>query len=84
MKPEAVLGKYLAVAAVAAVAEVSVIAVADKRWGETPAAIITAAPTADIDEATVHAYRRDELSDYKSAATSCCVRSRCPGYRAEK
>ncbi|ORB32320.1 class I adenylate-forming enzyme family protein [Mycolicibacterium parafortuitum] len=48
----------------AGVAEVAVIAVADERWGETPAAIITPAD-ATLDESTVIAHCETQLSDYK-------------------
>jgi fatty-acyl-CoA synthase len=48
------------------VAEVAVIAAADERWGETPAAIITIAPGRDgPDEADVIAHCEEYLSDYK-------------------
>ncbi|MDW5610697.1 class I adenylate-forming enzyme family protein [Mycolicibacterium sp. D5.8-2] len=46
------------------VAEVAVIAVADERWGETPAAIITAAEGA-LDQSAVIAHCEEQLSDYK-------------------
>ena len=48
------------------VAEVSVIAAPDARFGETPAAIITVARGAEgLDEATVVAHCERQLSDYK-------------------
>lgn len=56
---ETVIGKL------PAVAEVAVIAVADERWGETPAAIITPLEGAGLDEATVIAHCQEQLSDYK-------------------
>ncbi|WBP93682.1 AMP-binding protein [Mycolicibacterium neoaurum] len=48
------------------VAEVAVIAVADERWGETPAAIVTIAPDGpEIDESSVVDHCAEQLSDYK-------------------
>ncbi len=48
------------------VAEVAVIAAADDRWGETPAAVITVAENhPGLDEATVVAHCEAVLSDYK-------------------
>ena len=55
-----------AIASLAGVAEVAVIAAPDPRFGETPAAIITAAPGAEnLDEAAVIAHCEQLLSDYK-------------------
>jgi fatty-acyl-CoA synthase len=55
-----------AIASLAGVAEVAVIAAADPRFGETPAAIITVAAGAEsLDEATVIAHCEQLLSDYK-------------------
>jgi fatty-acyl-CoA synthase len=48
------------------VAEVAVIAASDRRFGETPAAIITVTPeAAGLDEAAVIAHCERLLSDYK-------------------
>ncbi len=47
------------------VQEVAVIAAADARFGETPAAIITLAAGSDLDEATVIRHCESVLSDYK-------------------
>ena len=46
------------------VAEVAVIAVADEKWGETPAAIITPSGVS-LDRAAVIAHCEAQLSDYK-------------------
>lgn len=46
------------------VAEVAVIAVADEKWGETPAAII-APSDGTLDQAAVIAHCESQLSDYK-------------------
>jgi fatty-acyl-CoA synthase len=55
-----------AIASLSGVAEVAVIAAADPRFGETPAAIITVAPGAEnLDEAAVIAHCEQLLSDYK-------------------
>lgn len=54
------------IASLPGVAEVAVIAAADPRFGETPAAIITVAPGAEkLDEAAVIAHCEKLLSDYK-------------------
>ena len=54
------------IASLDGVAEVAVIAAADPRFGETPAAIITVAPGANgLDEAVVVAHCERLLSDYK-------------------
>ncbi|TXI46242.1 MAG: long-chain fatty acid--CoA ligase [Mycobacterium sp.] len=47
------------------VAEVAVIAAADPRFGETPAAIVTVAPGAVLDEQAVVAHCEALLADYK-------------------
>ncbi len=47
------------------VAEVAVIAAKDARFGETPAAIITVSPGADLTERSVVAHCERLLSDYK-------------------
>ncbi|MGV0739725.1 AMP-binding protein [Mycobacterium syngnathidarum] len=48
------------------VVEVSVIAVHDERWGETPAAVVVVSGGRDVvDEATITAHCADVLSDYK-------------------
>ena len=55
-----------AIAGLEGVAEVAVIAAADPRFGETPAAIITVAPGANVlDEAAVVVHCEQLLSDYK-------------------
>ena len=55
-----------AIASLDGVAEVAVIAAADPRFGETPAAIITVAPEAKgLDEAAVIAHCEQLLADYK-------------------
>jgi fatty-acyl-CoA synthase len=55
-----------AIASLDGVAEVAVIAAADARFGETPAAIITKSPDAkDLDEAAVIVHCERLLSDYK-------------------
>lgn len=53
------------IATLPGVAEVAVIAVADERFGETPAAIITVADGVDLDESAVVAHCENLLSDYK-------------------
>lgn len=53
------------IGALPAVAEVVVIAATDERWGETPAAIITVTEQTALDEGTVVAHCREQLSDYK-------------------
>lgn len=56
----------IVIGTLAGVAEVAVIAVADERWGETPAAIITlAADGPQIDESAVIGHCTEQLSDYK-------------------
>lgn len=56
----------MAIAELEGVAEVAVIAAADPRFGETPAAIITLEPEVEgLDEATVIAHCEQLLSDYK-------------------
>jgi fatty-acyl-CoA synthase len=47
------------------VEEVAVLAAADARFGETPAAIITLAANSNVDEAAVIAHCESLLSDYK-------------------
>lgn len=47
------------------VVEVAVIAVADERWGETPAAIVVADSQSGVDQAAVIAHCTEQLSDYK-------------------
>jgi len=47
------------------VAEVAVIAAADPRFGETPAAIVTVASGAVLDEQAVVAHCEALLADYK-------------------
>lgn len=54
-----------AIGALSGVAEVAVIAVADPRFGETPAAIITVADGSGPDEAAVVRHCETVLSDYK-------------------
>lgn len=54
-----------AIAGLDGVAEVAVIAAHDSRFGETPAAIITVADNAQLDEAAVIAHCERVLSDYK-------------------
>jgi fatty-acyl-CoA synthase len=55
-----------AIASLDGVADVAVIAAADPRFGETPAAIITVAPEAKgLDEAAVIAHCEQLLADYK-------------------
>ncbi|WP_059021245.1 AMP-binding protein [Mycobacterium sp. M26] len=53
------------IATLGGVAEVAVIAVADERFGETPAAIITVTGGAALDESAVVAHCEKLLSDYK-------------------
>src|SRR6516164_3280466 len=56
----------VAIASLDGVAEVSVIAARDPRFGETPAAIVTvAADSQGLDEAAVVAHCEKVLSDYK-------------------
>ena len=56
----------VAIASLDGVAEVSVIAARDPRFGETPAAIVTvAADSEGLDEAAVVAHCEKVLSDYK-------------------
>lgn len=54
-----------AIGALDGVAEVSVIAAHDERFGETPAAILTLAPGADVDEKDVVAHCERVLADFK-------------------
>ncbi|TDO10101.1 fatty-acyl-CoA synthase [Mycobacterium sp. BK086] len=54
-----------AIAAIDGVDEVAVIAAPDPRFGETPAAIITVAAGASLDESAVVAHCEAVLSDYK-------------------
>lgn len=53
------------IAALDGVAEVAVIAAADPRFGETPAAVITVVAGSGLDEATVVAHCERLLADYK-------------------
>lgn len=54
-----------AIAALDGVKEVAVIAAADARFGETPAAILTVAECSGIDETAVVAHCERVLADYK-------------------
>jgi fatty-acyl-CoA synthase len=54
-----------AIGALDGVAEVSVIAAEDERFGETPAAILTLAPGAEVDENDVVAHCERVLADFK-------------------
>ena len=47
------------------VAECAVIGVPDERWGETPVALVGAAPGATLDPSAILAHCREHLADYK-------------------
>jgi acyl-CoA synthetase (AMP-forming)/AMP-acid ligase II len=48
-----------------AVAEAAVVGVPDDRWGETPRAVVVAAPGATVDETELIAFVRDHLAHFK-------------------
>lgn len=55
----------LVLAALDGVAECAVIGVPDRKWGETPLALVRALPGAAIDRSTVLEHCRSQLADFK-------------------
>jgi fatty-acyl-CoA synthase len=55
----------LVLAALDGVAECAVIGVPDRKWGETPLALVRALPGATIDRSTVLEHCRSQLADFK-------------------
>ena len=53
------------IAGLPGVAEVAVIGLADDRWGEVPAALVTPVPGATLDEAEIYRACAAVLADYK-------------------
>jgi fatty-acyl-CoA synthase len=49
--------------------EAAVVARPDEKWGETPCAFVTIKPGADVDEAAIIAYCRQNMATFKAPKT---------------